>query len=103
MRHPLVLKGYIKGTINGPCDGVCLTLNLVVRGRTMEEAEQKLRDLSIAYLTDAQKSGTWNDLVPRRAPVSYYIEYYTLRIQSHFRSIAEFKLFVCSAPCSAHA
>jgi hypothetical protein len=103
MRRPLVLKGFIKGTPNGSYDGVCLTLNLAVRGRSIEEAEQKLHDLILAYLDDAQKSGTWNDLVPRKAPFSYYQQYYFLRLLSHFRSIAEFKLFVCSAPCPAHA
>lgn len=102
MRRPPVLKGYIKGVPNGPYDGVCLNLNLVVRGRTMQETEEKLFELIVAYLLDAEKSGTWNDLVPRRAPFSYYKEYYYLKILSHFRSIAEFKLFVFSAPCSAH-
>ena len=99
----LVLKGYIKGVHDGPFQGVCLTLNLVVRGKTIEETEEKLRDLIIAYLEDARKSGNWDDLVPRKAPFSYYQEYYALRLRSHFRSVAEFKLFVCSAPCPAHA
>jgi hypothetical protein len=103
MRRPPVVKGYIKGLPNGPYYGICLNLNLTVRGRTLQETEQKLFDLILAYLSDAEKSGNWNDLVPRRAPFAYYREYYYLKILSHFRSIAEFKPFVFSAPCSAHA
>src|ERR1700690_851294 len=83
MRRSLVLKGYIKGT-HGSYDGVCLNLNLAVRGRTIEETEQKLHHLILAYLMDAQQSGTWNQMVPRRAPFSYYREYYFLRLLSHF-------------------
>jgi hypothetical protein len=101
-RTPLVLKGYIRGE-NGQYEGVCLNLNLVACGRTLEETDKKLMDLILAYLTDAQKSGTWNDLVPRRAPLSYYVEYYRLKIMHHFRSLVDFKLFVRTAPCSAHA
>jgi len=105
MKRNILLKGYIKSSKEdqGPYEGVCLNLNLVVRGRTLEETEQKLFLLIVAYLSDAQKDGTWNDLVPRRAPASYYFQYYVLKIQSHFRSLAEFKLFVRSAPCMAHA
>ena len=102
-RAPLLLKGYIRGE-NGQYEGVCLTLNLVVRGRTLEETDKKLLELIVAYLSDAQKDGTWNDLVPRHAPLSYYAEYYRLKVMSHFRSLADFKLFVRTAPpCSAHA
>lgn len=99
----LILKGYIKGIENGACEGMCLTLNLAVRGQSMEETERKLYELIAAYLSDAQKSGTWDDLVPRRAPYSYYAEYYYLRILVNFKDLTNFKLFVQSAPCSAHA
>jgi hypothetical protein len=102
-KKSLVLKGYIRATGNGQFEGVCLNLNLVVRGRTLEDTDKKLLDLMIAYLDDARKDGTWDDLVPRRAPLSYYAEYYRLKVRSHFRSLVDFKLFVRSAPCSAHA
>ncbi len=102
-KRSLVLKGYIRATENGQFEGVCLNLNLVVRGRTLEDTDKNLLDLIVAYLDDAQKDGTWNDLVPRRAPLSYYVEYYRLKVLSHFRSLVDFKLFVRSAPCSAHA
>jgi hypothetical protein len=101
-RNALVLKGYVRGE-NGQYEGVCLTLNLVVRGKTLEETDQKLMDLIVSYLADARKDGTWEDLVPRHAPGSYYLEYYRLSLLSHFKSLADFKLFVRTAPCSAHA
>lgn len=102
-KKSLVLKGYIRAAENGQFEGVCLNLNLVVRGRTLEDTDKKLLDLIIAYLDDAQKDGTWDDLVPRRAPLSYYVQYYRLKVLSHFRSLVDFKLFVRSAPSSAHA
>lgn len=104
MNRSFILRGYIRRAEDGAYQAICLTLNLAVRGRSIEEAEAKLTELITAYLQDAHQSGNWNDLVPRPAPVSYYLEYYRLRILSHFRTIAGFKLFVRSAPdCMAHA
>jgi hypothetical protein len=102
--HPQVLKGYIRKDKDGQYKGICLTLNLAVRGRSLEETETKLLQLIVAYMTDAHVSGTLKELIPRRAPVSYYLEYYRLRVLSHFLSLTDFKLFVRSAPeCTAHA
>jgi len=102
-RRP-VLRGYIRQAPDGSYQGMCLTLNLAARGRSLEDTEKKLFALIVAYLTDAQESGTWRALVPRRAPLSYYMTYFRLRIFSPFRSLMDFKLFVQSAPdCPAHA
>lgn len=105
MRHSLpILKGYIRKRDDGRYEGMCLTLNLPVRGRTLEETERKLFDLITAYLQDAHESGTWEQMVPRRAPASYYATFYKLIFQYHFKSLVDFKLFVQSAPsCRAHA
>jgi hypothetical protein len=102
-RKSLVLKGYVRATETGQYEGVCLNLNLAVHGQTLEETDEKLLSLIVAYLADAQKDGTWNDLVPRHAPLSYYATYYRLKVMSNFRSLADFKLFVRTAPCPAHA
>jgi hypothetical protein len=102
LRH-IVLTSYIHRTKAGKCEGVCLTLNLVVRGNTMHDTEEKLRTLTTAYLLDAQKSGNWRDLVPRRAPLYYYAQYYYLVLLAHFDRLKDFKLFVESAPCTANA
>jgi hypothetical protein len=99
----IVLKGYILRREDGHCDGVCLTLNLVVQGNTMDETERKLNTLMRDYLMDARKDGTWDDLVPRRAPLHYYLHYYYLNLLMHFDRLKDFKLFVESAPCTANA
>jgi hypothetical protein len=99
-----VLRGFIRRAEDGSYEGICLTLNLPVRGRSIDEADQKLRDLIVAYLRDAAKDGTWNEFVPRRAPLSYYATYYWYRLLVALHAINDFKLFVESAPnCTAHA
>jgi hypothetical protein len=87
LRH-VVLPGYLHRKKDGPCEGVCLTLNLVVRGNTMHETEEKLRTLTTAYLMDAQKDGTWDDLVPRRAPLYYHVQNYYLVLLAYFDNLA---------------
>ena len=104
VRRTFILKGFIRRAKNGSYEGICLTLNLAVRGRSIEDTERRLFELIVAYLEDAKRSGTWDEMVPRHAPSSYYVEYYRLRLLSHFRSLVDFKLFVRSAPdCMAHA
>lgn len=104
-RQTIVLKGFIrKSRVNSSYEGICLTLNLAVCGHSLEETDQKLHALIVAYLEDAAKTGHWAEMIPRRAPASYYIEYYRLRLLSHFNSLVDFKLFVQSVPpCTAHA
>lgn len=104
-RRGVVLRGFIRRAEDGSgYEGICLTLNLPVRGRTIEETERKLHDLVIAYLRDAAQDGTWNEFVPRRAPLSYYAAYYWYSLLAALHAINDFKLFVESAPdCTAHA
>ncbi len=103
-RRGIVLRGFIRKAEDGSYEGICLTLNLPVRGRSIDEADQKLRDLIVAYLRDAAQDGTWNEFVPRRAPLSYYAAYYWYSLLAALHAINDFKLFVESAPdCMAHA
>lgn len=104
-RRGIILRGFIRRTEDGSgYEGICLTLNLPVRGHTIEETERKLHDLVTAYLRDAAQDGTWNEFVPRRAPLSYYAVYYWYSLLAAFHAITDFKLFVESAPnCTAHA
>jgi|SRR6267378_5133209 len=105
LHRELILRGYIRRSKDGKAyDGICITLNLPVRGRSSEEAQRKLHDLIAAYLQDAHRSGNWDELVPRRAPVSYYLEYCKLVLLSLIPRIQDFKIFKESAPtCQAHA
>ena len=104
-RRGIVLRGFIRRAEDGSAyEGICLTLNLPVRGRTLEETDVKLRELIIAYLRDAARDGKWDEFVPRRAPLSYYAAYYWYSLLAAFHAITDFKLFVESAPnCTAHA
>jgi hypothetical protein len=103
MRKRAVLRGFIRRVEDGSYEGICLTLNLPVRGRSMEEVDRKLHELIVAYLRDAVRDGTWDEFVPRRAPLSYYAAYNWYRLLATLHAINDFKLFVESAPCSAHA
>lgn len=98
-----VLRGFIRKAEDGSYEGICLTLNLPARGHSMDEVEQKLRELIVAYLRDAVQDGTWDEFVPRRAPFSYYAAYYWYNLLASLDAINDFKLFIESAPCSAHA
>ncbi|HEV2341508.1 MAG TPA: hypothetical protein VGS15_06910 [Candidatus Acidoferrales bacterium] len=99
----VVLRGFIRRADDGVYEGICLTLNLAVRGKSLEEVDNKLRNVIIAYLSDATREGNWDDFVPRRAPLSYYITYYWYGIRAKFHAVNHFKLFVESAPCPANA
>jgi hypothetical protein len=104
-RRGIVLRGFIRRAKDGSgYEGICLTLNLPVRGRSIEEADEKLRDLIVAYLRDVARDGAWDEFVPRRAPLSYYAAYYWYSLLATMHAINDFKLFVESAPnCMAHA
>ncbi len=94
----LEVKGFIKKSATGPYfDAMCLDLNLAVRGKSLSDAEKKLRQLIGAYLQDR------DSVVPRHAPASYYAQYYKLRVQSLFHVLADSKVFVENVPTSAHA
>jgi hypothetical protein len=76
----IVLRGYVKDTENGRHVAVCLTLNLVVEGRSRREALTRLHNLIRAYLQDAVSEGELEQWVPRRAPLYFYVEYVLGRI-----------------------
>ena len=103
MRKRVVLRGFIRKAEDGSYEGICLTLNLPARGRSIEDVDRRLHELIVAYLRDAAKDGTWDEFVPRPAPLSYYAAYYWYRLLATLHAINDFKLFVESAPCSAHA
>ena len=78
----ILLRGFIEQTEDGEWHGICLTLNLPVKGRSLEEVEHKLRELASAYLEDAYQKGDFHKMYPRRAPLSYYLRYSWLRLLS---------------------
>lgn len=54
---------------------VCLTVNLVAQGRTQSEAIHRLHSLIKAYISDAVENDEFDEFVPRRAPLRFYLEY----------------------------
>lgn len=75
----IVLRGYFKELPTGKHLGVCLTLNLVVEADSFERARRKLNDLIAAYLRDAIEHHEVDRFVPRRAPLSFYADYWIHR------------------------
>lgn len=59
---------------------VCLTLNLVTEGGTQRESIHKLHALIKAYLSDAIEDNEFDEFVPRRAPIRFYVEYAGCRV-----------------------
>jgi hypothetical protein len=101
--RPLVIKGYIR-KVGNVYQGVCLTLDLSVEGKSLDETSQKLHTLIVEYLRDAQEDGTWSEFVPRRAPASYYLTYYGYLFLAAVNAVKDFSSFVESAPvCASHA
>lgn len=98
------LRGFIRKASDGAYEGICLTLNLAVRGKSEEAVEIKLRELIVAYLNDVIREGSWDEFVPRRAPLPYYAAYAWYWILSALHQMNGFKLFIETAPnCMAHA
>lgn len=103
LERNIILRGFIRQAHDGAYEGICLTLNLAVRGKSLEEVDRKLQSVILAYLHDATREGNWDQFVPRRAPLSYYVTYYWYGIRAKFHAVNHFKLFVESAPCPANA
>lgn len=103
----IMLRGFFHRAADGKYEGICLTLNLAVRGNSLSDVENKMCELTVAYLEDATASGHWDDLVPRHAPLYYYLIFNYYKFLSHFKAFSDLKIFIQSAPsvpCSpAHA
>jgi predicted RNase H-like HicB family nuclease len=79
-----VLKGYIEQVKENDYFAICLTLNLVTRGSSLEETEHNLHKLIKFYLQDAVKKNELAQFVPRRAPWSYWMTYYKYLVLLRF-------------------
>ncbi len=59
-------------------ESYCLDLTLAGKGRTMQEAIADLEDAILGYLESVYELGWEQDLVPRRARLGRWVEYYKL-------------------------
>jgi hypothetical protein len=73
--------GYIKEADEQRYVGVCLTLNLVVEAPSQRQALDKLQTLIEAYFEDAAEQNELDKFMPRRAPFSFYAEYWAFRVR----------------------
>lgn len=73
----LVLRCYAEKEADGTWFTICLALNLYARGDSYEHARQKLHAVISAYLRDAVTvdSEHVGDLIPRPAPLYFWLRY----------------------------
>ncbi len=76
----LVIKCFAKKT-EGVWVAVCLDFCLAVQGDSFEDVKCKLEGQISTYVTEAlQDKEHGGQLLTRRAPLSYWIEYYFIRL-----------------------
>lgn len=90
MKKTLVLRGYIEQTGDNEYFAICLTLNLVTRGRTLQEIQTNLSEAICFYIEDAIKNNEVNEFIPRHAPASYWFTYYKYTLLYHFTAPIRF-------------
>jgi predicted RNase H-like HicB family nuclease len=70
---------------HGSFYGQCLTLNLISRGATQEEAIRRLQGAMFSYVKTVLEDGkSAAGLIPRRAPVTAWIRYYVHLFSARF-------------------
>ncbi len=74
--RPLTIKCYVYKR-EEKFYGECLTLNLVSRGDTQEEAIKRLQGVMFTYVDAVFADGQSTEgLIPRPAPISSWLKYY---------------------------
>lgn len=78
----LVLRCYAEREKDGSWFAICLDLNLTAQAGTAKEAKVKLHALINQYVREALTVDRkyLSDLLPRRAPFSFFVRYYFIRI-----------------------
>jgi hypothetical protein len=74
---------------------VCLDLNLVAYGDSLFESKNKLHAMMADYLQEATNEDKEfiADLIPRKAPLYFFAEYYWLKISRLFHGRAKTGLY----------
>ena len=75
MAEDTVLRAYIRPQRSGGWYAHCITLSLDAVGADYREARDKLDDAILSYLRFAGEEGRFEELVPRRSPLRFRIEY----------------------------
>lgn len=79
----LILRMYGEKQ-SGQWSLICLDFNLAVQADTLPEAKEKMHSMIKVYLRDALEDGDdsehANYFLTRRAPVSFWLKYYFLKV-----------------------
>jgi len=80
--NDLVLRGYIERDSDGSWFAICLELNLYARAGSAGEAREKLVKFIHDYVFSAvtKDKEHLRDLIPRRAPLPFWLKYYCYRL-----------------------
>lgn len=87
----LLLRCYVEREKSGDWFAICLDLNLAAQAGSMEEAKDKLHSQISSYVREAMTVDAQyaDQLLPRRAPLSFFVRYYWLRFRCSLRSRGE--------------
>jgi hypothetical protein len=101
----LVLRCYAERDEDGTWFAICLPLNLYARGDSFEHARKKLHAVTNAYLREAlvgSEKEHVGDLVPRPAPIYFWLRYAFIwccvHVRRHVETVRKFKESVPLAP-----
>lgn len=89
---------------------MCLNFDLAAQADTLDKAKSSLEVMIAEYVYDAlvgEDREYAAQLLKRRAPARYWVEYYSLRLWQHIRHIMKrrmgFELPMPMAPAHAHS
>jgi len=74
---------------------ICIDLNLVAQGDSIDEAAKNLHSMVHKYVLESctVDKQYFSDLMPRRSPLSFYLTYYYIVIRDKFKKDDNFKRF----------
>lgn len=76
----LILRCFVQKESDGTWFAMCLDLNLYARGDSLMEARGKLHQFIRHYVSSALSKDKEfiGDLIPRRAPLGFWLKYYCM-------------------------
>lgn len=85
----LVLRCYAERERDGSWFAICLDLNLTAQADTAKEARAKLHASVVRYVAEALTvdKDYIEDLVPRRAPMGFFVRYYVIKALCALRGL----------------
>ncbi len=88
--NPYILRCYAKKE-NDYIIGICIDLNLIVRGNSFEDVKDEMTQAIRGYLSCVNEKNL-QDLIPRPAPPQIRLEYFLIRsILNSFKAVISFK------------